>query len=275
MNVDHYYTKGTFHRENQDYALSGFRDGKPFAIISDGCSSADKSDVGARLLAISAGTEVYKNNWTDEAFGHISVGRAQSLCRAMLLNEDALCATLLVATIENNLAKFSIYGDGVIAYKYKKAPIVIIQYEFESGAPFYLRYQLDDEKLLGYGKEFGFNYKITSYENGEIKFQNSELSGRLHKDNFHFNCCVPLENLEFVAVMSDGVASFLENNKTETSISSTNVPIPLVVEELLGFKNFTGEFVHRRCNRAFNRNFPQKGWHNADDVSIAAIYFGE
>ena len=49
--VDSHFVKGSSHLVCQDYSSSGFTfNGIPYIIISDGCSTAKDSDVGARLL---------------------------------------------------------------------------------------------------------------------------------------------------------------------------------------------------------------------------------
>ncbi len=50
MNTDWFSSQGSQHRINQDYVLSG----NDYVILSDGCSMAPNSDIGARLLTHSA-----------------------------------------------------------------------------------------------------------------------------------------------------------------------------------------------------------------------------
>jgi hypothetical protein len=48
----------------------------------------------------------------------------------------------------------------------------------------------------------------------------------------------------------------------------------VIMHEMLAYKNFAGEFVQRRMNKAM-RTFDKDGLENFDDVSIATIKFGE
>ena len=51
MNTDCYYEIGHSHIFCEDYALAGIVNNIGYAIVSDGCSSSDNVDVGARVLA--------------------------------------------------------------------------------------------------------------------------------------------------------------------------------------------------------------------------------
>jgi hypothetical protein len=79
---------------------------------------------------------------------------------------------------------------------------------------------------------------------------------------------------DYVAVMSDGASSFTRLNATQTGKRNEPVPIEEIVVPIMNFKNTKGEFVQRRCKRAF-KEFAAKGWHNTDDFSIGVMALGE
>ncbi len=52
-NLDSFFSMAKQHAVCQDYAIGGMLP-SPFLVLCDGCSSSNNSDVGARILAISA-----------------------------------------------------------------------------------------------------------------------------------------------------------------------------------------------------------------------------
>ena len=74
--------------------------------------------------------------------------------------------------------------------------------------------------------------------------------------------------------MSDGVHSFYETIKTETSKFNKSISYIEVLRELLTFKNYNKSFVQRRINK-FRKTCIKRDWANADDVSLATIYLGD
>jgi hypothetical protein len=80
--------------------------------------------------------------------------------------------------------------------------------------------------------------------------------------------------VEYMAIMTDGIHSFYETIITETSKHNSSVYFIDVLKELLKFKNFNQAFVQRRINK-FRKDCAKKKWSNADDFSLATIYFGE
>src|SRR3989344_1416575 len=64
---DHHFSIGEQHfrqgKPCQDYALSGEFENISFAIVSDGCSGGDNTDLGARLTALAAASAI-KAQWT-------------------------------------------------------------------------------------------------------------------------------------------------------------------------------------------------------------------
>ena len=50
------------------------------------------------------------------------------------------------------------------------------------------------------------------------------------------------------------------------------VPLLQVLDKVLAFKGYQGEFVKRRMRRFLTQEAPLLGWHHDDDVSLAAIH---
>ena len=73
----------------------------------------------------------------------------------------------------------------------------------------------------------------------------------------------------FAAVFSDGVRSF--HREAETGVRAP-VSYDEVIRELTAFKSCTGVFVNRRLRR-FAEEAAARGWHQHDDLSVAAMAF--
>ena len=78
---------------------------------------------------------------------------------------------------------------------------------------------------------------------------------------------VAAADYKFVALLSDGVQSFLHSGRAEA------VPLESVLPELLSFKNTRGAFVGRRM-QSFLKHCRQVGWQHGDDLSLAALHLG-
>lgn len=276
MNTDSYFSIGCTHIICEDYAYSNNRDkdgikGNPFIVVCDGCSSAQHVDFGARLLARSATPFLVSKGHVDPIeLLHGTIHASAAIGRSLNLSPESLTSTLLAAKIvEEKYVQVFHFGDGVIAFKYKDCPLLIIQTEFVSednrtNAPYYPRYELDGEIK-----------KIYSEQCKNIRQHDITDSGRSTR-TFPFSPEIsrqyPTENLEFIALMSDGVNSFSVSETTTTGRVNQPIDILEILKELLAFKNFKGRFVQRRCNKAF-QTFAKNGWKNADDVSLAVIAF--
>lgn len=286
MNSDTFFTIGSTHNICQDYAIDGdsYKGGLAkdadfkYAIVSDGCSSVPDADFGARLLSKAAAMNMHHFHGDLENFARIAAINAATFCRALALAPDSLCATLLVATVSqetveektNYKFKTLMVGDGAVISK-KDNVITLTEYVFPSGAPYYLKYELDRDVKKGYFGQFGKMAEIyicqISADTGELL--NSSSSKQNISDQFYFEH--NLENCDFVAVASDGLSSFLHHEKGTTGIQNIKVDPQKIVKELLEFKGYQGEFVKRRCGRVLKKWHEINGWHNYDDFGIGVV----
>ena len=280
MFVDSFFKIGTTHPVCEDYARTGqsgyfdFARGpkqEVYAIISDGCSSARDSDLGARLLTMAAEYYVYRSSLDAEGFGQSVIGKAQSFAGAMGLPIQALNATLMVAHVEHNNIVVRVFGDGVVASRTKGGQTNITQIEFSGGAPYYLQYEIVPDKQ-GYIDQFGGKYTLTQQTigiEGTVEGYGQTKMEVIPCIKFVYD----LDKVEFVAIMSDGAAQFTKPMNSGTVKKQKLIDLSVVVKEFLNFKptdnpNFTGTFVQRRCRRVF-KDHPE--WQNTDDFSIAVI----
>lgn len=148
----------------------------------------------------------------------------------------------------------------------------MIEYNYPSGAPFYLRYTLDPSDYDNYIKQFGTTIRQTVNDvdvaTGEIVKGFSTLfdkkdSGSLGPYFLNF----ALDEYDAVAILSDGASSFLKTETTNTSKQPNSVPLQQILLEMLGFKNYAGSFVQRRCKAAFKK-LNDNNTFNSDDFSM-------
>jgi hypothetical protein len=155
----------------------------------------------------------------------------------------------------------------VIAGKRHDGTLDIINYEFVSGAPYYLRYELHNVKK-DYFNEFGNEINRITYSGKGNMFVCEKNTFNL--DKFYFEDSFACKDYEFVAIMSDGVLSFQQ--MTTTLTTKRNLPLDLifVLNEILSFKGCFGEFVQRRSQKVL-KEFKKSEIHHYDDFSIGVI----
>ena len=194
----------------------------------------------------------------------------------MELHEDSLLATLLTVKVVDSKFRVVIAGDGVVAARLRNtSKWIVLEYQYPSGAPFYLRYLLDPAVEKNYINMFGTSAKQHRFDidcsNGSIDegftavFDKKE-EGSLGPYYMDFD----IDDYDAVAILSDGTSSFL-NSEAGVPVS---VPLHSVLCEVLNFKNYSGAFVQRRCKAAFKK-FSASNWHNSDDFSMGVVYHPE
>jgi len=267
MNIvtDSYYRIGSTHRVCQDFALAGAR----HAVISDGCSFGGATvkpptELGAQILARRA-SQLLKSS---PSIDHDTLIReCLELVSVLGLDSDCLAATLGYIDIDDDDFFTNLVGDGCIIARNYLGNLWVYNIEFKSGAPFYLRYLLDQNPTVDdYLKIFG-DAVIETDTLIDINENN-------HYDNVleynyleRINCySFSFDNYDLVAITSDGINSFVDSSNNPVSRN-------LIIEELFKFKNYNPGFLERRCNRAF-QTFAKRGWLNQDDFSIGTIYVG-
>jgi hypothetical protein len=273
MITDSYFSQGSTHRVCQDYAAHGDN----YVVVSDGCSMAEHSDFGARLLTRAAIQGISENKFsiTSADFYREILARGVSYARAMGLSIDCLFATLLIAQKIDKEFVVTMQGDGVIVAKYPNHLYVCV-IEFPSCAPFYLRYFLEQTSLSGYRERAGtkyIKYEYTIPKNSEKIISTEECNIDFNIDFSHpvmltskFNA----EEVEFVSILSDGATAFYRTDESDTHKQSVRIDPIDIVQELMQMKNCNPGFVHRRCLMALKK-FDKLGWKPADDFSIGVI----
>jgi len=289
MNSDSYFEIGASHLVCQDYALSGCSDDKRlyYTIISDGCSGSKNSEIGAQILCHIAKYYLlmfYRNEIVERSDFSILkkllqesiYKRAEELRILYNLDSTDLDATLFISCMIDEpliLEKISsirnyvfCWGDGFILCNYPEQ-IEGYQIEYESGAPFYLSY-LNKMRFESYKKSFDNSKMIIKHF--KIKDNSFEIMEENFFDFFHWPS-YDLSQLKYdntnlmksIVISSDGLSTFKDENKKL-------IPMKNMVNEFLGYKRITGEFVKSNMLFMRRRHQHEKKTH-FDDISCGII----
>lgn len=276
MNTDFAFTIGSTHEVCQDYATNFGKHSDHHVIVCDGCSSSPMTDVGARLLALTASYVLSTSGLSADFYNivHTIVQLIKSkYAHELLMNPFMFDATLLIAQEYknrfNHLIRALMYGDGMIVAKHHLSDeVTVINSNYKLGHPEYLSYKFDQ------GREE--NYKALQEMCDSDIFTCRLIDTHLHvpqtisthPSGASYVYSFPVNEYDWITIMSDGICSFYEKESRQP-ISQYRV-----IQELLNFKMYQGKFVQRRLN-AFKKKCIELGWEHYDDLSIATIYTGE
>ncbi|MBS1722433.1 MAG: hypothetical protein JSS66_05440 [Armatimonadetes bacterium] len=284
MSADSHYAKGWTHLVCQDYAAHGkFKTPQSgdeplithWGLVCDGCSTSDDTDIGARLLSCAAkknllglraildcleaegGNYLGSVNTIWEEYVRQAAECAAVWSRDMGLGSKSVDATLLACFADKKWSCTASYGDGMHVVKRRVGTDRVIEIEYVSfprSYPPYPSYLLDETRMQKFNELDGNEKKVIRWSSeGEIE----ETEG----GNPSHLLCYPTDEVEFIAVSSDGVSSF------------DGLPCQDVAQALVQFKNYAGEFVKRRMHRALEELY--KAHHvPSDDVSLATVHTG-
>ena len=235
MNHDAVFIKGYSHEICEDYAYST----KYKAVISDGCSSAENTDIGSRIVA--------RTN---------TIENALDIANKMSLDEESITATKLsLELLEDKTLQVDIKGDGFLIYKDLENNIILEEYNFVSNAPYYPAYDLNKDRKKLWLENFDNTLEIKKYinfildENQLLPIQVDEKFKGIEKT---------IKDYQWCFIGSDGVFSF-------------NTEIVNVLKELTNFKLKNGCFLKRRINKMIKK-FNKEGIKNFDDIAIAGFW---
>jgi hypothetical protein len=275
-NVDAFYVKGDGHMICQDYAFSGTDGVNYFAVLADGCSSSENTDVGARVLCM-AFIDAFKtftligDSFESEEFDTVMSKQVSQyiIDSASKWSEgfdplrkqkgDFLDATLFGIFATEKKVYVGGWGDGFVVAD-SKEKFEVTEIDFTSGAPYYLSYLRDENRMAVYEN---MTEGSTVYEHGVWSTPMMKGEDSITIDAMtipHFWKVYDITEDEMViSVLSDGVGSFKEKGKGE------------VISEMTSFKNYKGEFVHRRLG-SFKKKCVKEGITHYDDLSCASLH---
>lgn len=262
IHTNSYFALGKTHTVCQDYAATYNKNGKLVLAVSDGCSSSPDTDFGSRLLVKTGIREVLVHE-SDIFSPTAMLQQASNVQENLGLSPDSLDATLLLASLHEDLLKIQMWGDGVVFVKFNNGTSTTWEVQFEDNAPSYMSYLCNDNRLLKYLERHG-KRTLWSCSNNEPMTQ---VEAAPVKDKFWITLNVLCSEIESVFLFSDGVKSF------HRMVNGSWQPIPLseVLDQITAVKNFNGEFMVRRMRKFLYDFCPKNNWIHEDDVAVAAL----
>ena len=271
MNADSAFRMGSTHAVCEDYAVADLcEQGRPYVVLSDGCSSSTDTDVGARLLVKAAARLLRESGGprADDLAGlHAGAARlALSWAEMLGLRPQAVDATLLTAHLHGEELVVGCSGDGVICLQTAEGALDAYVVSYPAGYPVYPAYAHQPARMQTLADAGLARKEVTrlrAASAGERLRTVHVTKGDALTEVF----TVKVTGYRFAALLSDGVQSFTDAERAET------IPPESVLPELVSFKNTRGAFVGRRL-KGFLKDCQQKGWRHGDDLSLAALHLG-
>lgn len=280
MHSDSYFCVGASHNVCQDYAASGTtKNGKAFAIVSDGCSGSPNTDFGSRFLTKSM-------QWAldfiavDSRIFTAASALSQQMASSCNMNDSCLDATLLFAVEHERDGRQGVLamaaGDGVIVARRRGQSLYDTHLiDFFAGYPAYPSYMGDLPRMQEYIKhtEGGLaSIRVTNGEDGTTnQIRHSFYSVDTDPWFTPYEVFFDAEKYDVVMLLTDGASSFQAVESSATSRRLAPVLPDAVLKELTDFKNLKGEFVVRRAKKFLTKTCSDNHWAHHDDLSVAAV----
>ena len=281
--ADAHFSIGKSHRVCEDYARAGILPAdRPFAIVSDGCSSSPDTDFGSRLLTVTAQERILHDK--DHYAPRGVVWQASSMARALLLPPHCLDATLLtIHQLSSGVFRVYAVGDGAVAARRRDGTVDIWRIQFFPGdsglvAPAYLTYTMYVNRLYQYIDQDYNRWQVTHYQDGVLEGTETGAIGLQDTQEgwrplgFWWMKDFDPEDYEYLMVLTDGVESF---QKQESPGVYSRVPFLEVMNHITAIKSLRGPFIAKRLKRFLEHTCPKLSWHHNDDVAVAGVCIPE
>jgi hypothetical protein len=290
MNSDSAFCIGRSHRICQDYSVAGGngsfdggekksgKSSEPYVIVADGCSSSPDTDVGARLLVRSAARVLRAPGKRSAASlrEHYEGAARLALAQATLLDLNPQCVDATLLTVNVHAGEFiaACYGDGVIALQARCGGYLdVYSISFSDGYPLYPSYAEQPERRRFFESLSSNVKEVVHYR--MLSSDRSILLKESHTSTDPLEIFAgKAEEYEYVAVMTDGIRSFTEVTRTETTKRVEPVALEKLIPDLLTFKSPAGAFAQRRLNKFLNECQKKNRQHN-DDLAVGVVHLGE
>lgn len=232
----------------QDYAVAGALSDRAYVVVSDGCSSGGRTDVGARLVGLAA-ARALRERYDIDPLHYVLAARPFDL----ELND--LLATCLTISVTPEETIIRVQGDGVVAIAKPNGALCMIRMDWAQNMPCYPAYADDGyvKFIAAQGGTEAMAFRIETDTDNVSTVHRDTVAKNL--DGHTITVCHPVAA---VAVFSDGVTQV------------DGIPWQDAVRNLMAFKSVEGDFVKRRMNR-FLRDAEKIGRGPIDDIAMAAI----
>lgn len=246
----------------QDYSDTYSNEDEALIVVSDGCSTGGRTDIGSRMITMTT-IESFKRYGLSNKFFIQNDVLLNSQKHILGLNVSDFYATRLFSYLCKDKSILSIEGDGIVAIKFKSGLVVIHRVEWMNNTPFYPAYCFDgllDSFIQAQGGDLNsHSVKIEHWD-----YLNESFGARDTKRLSLGDSLQPVEiplsvqDLDTVIIFSDGITQI------------DGIDWKEAVVKCLNFKNYKGSFVKRRLIR-FMKDTIKTGKGPIDDFSCAAI----
>ena len=264
INIDTFLKIGDQHKICEDYIIQG-TDQVPLLILSDGCSSSDNTEMGARILCYLAKQYLfyragYLHDLDYYQMGLWVIHNAEMTCRQLGLKIGCLDATLIVSYELDGTVYVYIYGDGAVITKNQIDIVQIDSVAFTNNAPYYLSYLIDEFRDEVYHSNK--NEKAL-----EMTCDGIEISRDIRHLAYDAEVVLKYSTRAYpnIFICSDGIESFIKKDPSQRDVLNPHEILP----DMMAFKNTRGEFLKRRIKRAL-KDLDDQGITHYDDLSIGA-----
>jgi serine/threonine protein phosphatase PrpC len=286
--VETYSTMGSSHKRNEDSVHTYESDLFIAAIVADGCSSGNRSDIGSMIHVaafekfmneISASSDVDYYFQSKSAFIGSYLRNLVSIkekyngvftgAESFELNVQSLLSTVLMIVIPKYGGKFFIasIGDGIFFLRRKDDPSVwkYMRFDYEGNAPLYPIYLSDTEFREKYSQA---NSNIEcNIESGFIdkKSGNFDVTKVMKIEGLNPNLLQYDKELFDLAILStDGIDSCYRINEEKRREDVSTIKMFMEITNLPN-EEYTPGFLNRRVE---NGILKKKGVMSSDDMTI-------
>lgn len=264
---------GATHTVCEDYAIAGSASNDAHcAVVSDGCSSASMSDIGSRVLALSAiHTLLEWEGGEDEELRETILGRSLASLRALGVSDESalqmLHATLMWVEYRGDLLQMRGWGDGaLLCLDSRTGNFKVYLWDQPQNTPPYPIYHI-----------FAPSYWEKM---GDTPLVQTILSGTRQEEGFHTieesevqdaNVAWDVSEFDIAVVFSDGFSTFFPGNNT---LENRLAFIRLLLSRILDTVPTPG-FLRRCVRKTLKIMRSTDQVTHMDDLSAAGIWVHE
>ena len=257
----------------EDYALAHAHGDMAYAIVSDGCSSGGRTDVGARVLA-HATARALLLEW-EQPFSQVNdvflkaiemrteciLGSGREL---LALDTQDMLATSVLAMVSPRGGCARVFGDGVVGRMYKDGTAVLSLFSWHENMPYYPAYT--QGALEAFVSAHGGDISSVRLTEERVTIRDTVCTTEtipysLGEGIRGVSILIPeheISTLVALAVFSDGVTQIEGVHWVDT------------VQQFLAFRSTTGAFVKRRMIRQL-KEYVRSSRRSFDDIAGAVI----
>lgn len=270
MHTDFATIAGTRHTAaaefNQDYCTARTEEGRAWAIVSDGCGSGGRTDLGAREWTLAADLVLSRASLLDlpdSLLQHALL--MQGDARLLYLPPKDALATVVMLEARPPQLRAAFFGDGALLLRHGDGALTFINVQFDTNAPQYLAYHRQLRHLDQWEHEYGHGVRRVILN--RLDAEGVLVSARVHQESalnplWTYATDSAQEDIDLAIVVTDGIGSF-------------GPPTRLfeLVRELVAVRSPSDTFLRHRLSE-LGQQWQKSGTLPSDDLAAAGIWLG-